>query len=292
MSNAQDNLKAAAAKIAVTDFLAYKDYLQAVYKATKKHLGHYSYLQFAEDLGFSRTNVIHLIATGKRKLTNKASQRLVEALGLSGIQRRYFETLVNYQNAQKLADREALFAQLVHIKSKTLKSGLTEAQLEFFQDWYCPIILEMMRLPDFCSDAHWLAEQLRPRIRPEQARRALDLLERLGLARFDASKRRHVPSSEQFTTGDEIASIAVVRYHQKMIELGRESITSFEEFERDVSSVTISVSEASAARIKSEIQSFRKKIMAIADEDADGDRVRQLNIQFFPVTVRKKGGTL
>ena len=53
---------------------------------------------------------------------------------------------------------------------------------------------------------------------------------------------------------------------------------------RDVSAVTVCVSEAAARRMKAEVQAFRKKILAIADEVKDGDEVYQLNMQLFPLT--------
>lgn len=273
--------------VRVTDFVSHKDYLQAIFTVVKAEQRRYSYLQFAEDLGFSKTNVMHLIINGRRPLTSKAGARIIKALNLSGVHKRYFETLVNYANADKSTDRELLFQELLALKNKTLKSALAQNQLEFFQEWFYPVIFEMLRRPDFASDGQWIASQLRPRVRPEQARRALDLLETLGLARYDAEKRRHVPVSQQLTTGAEIASLAVTRYHQRMIDLGKEAVTNIDEQERDISAITICVSAEMAAKIKREVQEFRRKILALADEDPAPDRVHQLNIQFFPVTGKR-----
>ena len=173
------------------------------------------------------------------------------------------------------------------MKNRTLNSLLEQAQLAFFQEWYHPVIYEMMRLPDFSSDPYEIAERIKPRIRPEQARKSLELLEKLGLAKYQEVQKRHVATSQQVTTGDEIASIAVVRYHQRMIELAKESITSFEEIERDISAITIAISTETAEKIKHEIQVFRKKMMALADESQETQQVYQLNFQFFPVSVKK-----
>ena len=270
--------------VKVTDHLDYRDYLRAVYTWLKGHQERYSYLQFADDLGFSKTNVMHLIVVGKRPLTSKAADRVVQALELRGIERRYLETLVAYSNSRKPTEREELFQELITIKNRTLKSALEKSQLEYFSEWYHPIIREMMLLPEFSSDPDWLAAKVTPRIRPEQARKSIELLEKLGLAQFDAKKRRHVQTANQITTGDEISSLAVIRYHQRMIELGKESITAIDELERDISAITVSISPETAQKMKREIQAFRKRLLAMADEGKDPNAVYQLNLQFFPIT--------
>ena len=286
MNEIQAAIKNAVDSLLVTDHLAYKDYLQAIYVLVKKQLRSYSYLQFAADLGFPRSNVIHLMICGRRKLTSKAAVRIVDSLQLSGIQKNYFETLIRYENSINPDERKDFFQALLLMKNQTVKSALAQSQMTFFHEWYHPVIYEMMRFPDFSSDPYSIAERIKPRIRPEQARKSLDLLEKLGLAVFDGVARRHVPTSNQVTTGDEIASIAIVRYHQRMIDLGKEAITSFGEAERDISAIAIAVSSDTGARIKSEIQAFRKRILTLADEARDTQRVYQMNIQFFPVSTK------
>ena len=72
-------MKEAAVEAHPAEYLHYRDYLREVYKRVKAELSSYSWLQFAEDLGFSRTNVIHLVIQGKRPLSAKAAEKVVEA---------------------------------------------------------------------------------------------------------------------------------------------------------------------------------------------------------------------
>jgi len=276
-----------ATEVSVVAFLHYREYLQAVYFALKKGMERYSYLAFAEDLGFSRTNVIHLVISGKRPLTVKGAQRAAEALGLKGLERRYLETLVRYNNSRQSTEREELFQELLAMKNRTLKSALDKAQLEFFSEWYHPVIREMMLMPSFKADPEWIAATVFPRIRPEQARKSLELLEHLGLARLDNATHRYVAVSSQVSTGDEVMSMAVARYHQRTIDLGKETITLVNEHERDISAITVCVSAEMAERMKREVQEFRKRLLAMAEEARAVDRVYQLNLQLFPVTRRK-----
>lgn len=277
-------LKAAAEAAPPTGFLEYRDFLAAAYTWLKKNLERYSYLQFAGDLGFGRTNVVHLIIQGKRPLSPKAAEKIAVAMSLGQLEKEYLLTLVRYQNARSPRQRDELFDAIHAIKNRLLKTELDRSQLEYFSEWFHPVIREMTFMKEFKSDPDWIAAKIFPRIRPEQARKSLALLESLNLVRFDAQRGRHVPTTARVSTGDEVASIAVIRYHQQSIALGREAITSVQEDRRDVSAVTVCVSEAVAHRMKAEVQAFRKKILALADEVKDGDQVYQLNMQLYPLT--------
>ncbi len=271
-------------------FLNYQDYLKELYTNCKLLFGKYSYLSLANDLGFSSTNVIHLMVQGKRPLTLKSAVKIAEALGLVGKERLYFEAVVQYQNERDVRMRESLFKKIIAMRSEVLDGDLEKARLEFFSEWYHPAIYELIALEDFQGDSKWIADRLQHRIRPEQARKSLQLLELLGLISQDSVTGKYVVHAYSLTTGDEVASIGVVRYHQKMIDLGRESITRVDESERDVGAITVSVSTECFERIKEEIQSFRKKMLAIADESQSKDAVYQMNIQFFPLTKKLQGG--
>jgi len=277
-------LKSAATAISPTGFLEYRDYLSALYHWLKNNLDRYSYVQFASDLGFGKTNVAHLIIQGKRPLSVKAAERIAASIELGALDKEYLVTLVRYQNARSPRQREELFDAIHALKNRLLKSSLDRSQLEYFSEWYHPVIREMTFMTEFDSDPDWIAAKIFPRIRPEQARKSLALLESLNLIRFDGALNRHVPTAARVSTGDEVASIAVIRYHQQSIALGRDAMTSVSEDRRDISAVTVCVSEAMAQRMKVEVQAFRKKILAMADEVKKGDQVYQLNIQLYPLT--------
>lgn len=280
---------AIARRLSVSRYLDYKDYLEALYKALKQELDSYSYLSFAEDLGFSKTNVVHLMIKGKRPLSSKAAHKVADILDLKGNERKYFEDLVAYQNSRDSQERETIFQEMLAIKAKEVKAeDELLAQLEFFTEWYHSAIYELSFTKQFTSDPKELASQLAPRIRPEQARRSLELLERLGLLAKSPESDNYAPTKGRISTGDEIASMAITRYHQRMIEMGKESLTSVDSPLRDISSISIAIPVAMVPELKKEISQFRKKLLSLASETKDPDTVYQMNVQLFPLT-RKKG---
>ncbi len=279
------------AAVKPTKYLDYRDYLRGLYRFLKAELKSYSYVSFAEDFGFSKTNVMHLVIQGKRPLTGKAAQKIAETLSLAGVDRQYFECLVDYQNERDPKEREELFRKLLAMKGKTLESKEARAQLEFFSEWFHPAIYEMVRLPDFSADPKWIADRLQVRVRPEQVRKSLQLLESLHLIIYNHKLERYETTESHITTGDEVASVAVVRYHQALIDMGKESITRVTEKERDISAITVAVSMDVARKMKEEISVFRKKMLALAEESEQGEAVYQMNIQLFPLTKVSNNGS-
>ncbi|MEN9825775.1 MAG: hypothetical protein RI953_1520 [Pseudomonadota bacterium] len=270
-------------------YLEYSSFLEDVYQWIKSHIKHYSYITFADDLGYSKTNVIHLIIRGKRRLSPKGVDRITDALNVRGTERLYLETLVRYQNARLSSDREAFFSRLMELKAKNLSSSLEQNQLEYYSEWFHPVIRELVGMPGFNPDPHWIVKHIEPRVLPEQARKSLALLQELSLVKRSEDGESFELTSQHISTGDEIASHAVVRFHQRTIEIGRESVTNFDHTERNVSSVTMACSQEMFDKIAEEIATFRKRILELADQDSSPDRVYQLNIQFFPFTRKIKG---
>jgi uncharacterized protein (TIGR02147 family) len=58
----------------------------------------------------------------------------------------------------------------------------------------------------------------------------------------------------------------------------------------NLSSVSFSISEKDFEAIQDEVRQCRRKIMEIAKNSTDPDRVYQLNVQLFPLTEWYKGG--
>ncbi|NRA64807.1 MAG: TIGR02147 family protein [Pseudobacteriovorax sp.] len=269
----------------VTNYLDYRTYLSDMYSYLKSNSGKYSYLQMSDDFGFSRTNVLHLIIKGKRPLTEKSAEKILFNLPLDAAEKRYFKLLVAYQAAKGNSARDNLFEKLMKIKSKKLSSSFANIQLDFFQEWYHVVIYEMCAIEQVEKNPEIICHFLKPNIRPEQARKSLELLENLNLIEKTEEGNNWKQTTSHISTGDEIASLAVVSYHQNMIDLGKLSITEVSENLRDISSVCMAIPSTMVGSIKNEISQFRKKILALTESKTKNDaEVYHMNIQFFPST--------
>ncbi len=271
-----------------SSFLDYKNYLATLFALLKKHTEGYSYMKFAEDLGFSATNVLSHIIQGRRPLTTKSAEVIARSLNLRGVERLYFFTLVDYINAKVPDDKDGHFKKICDLKKEVLAAPIEKEALSYFSEWYHPVIGEMTRLPTFESDPHWIAKNLVAPIRPAQVEKSLDLLENLGIIAFDEGQNRHIRCDRNIATGHEAQEMAVASFHQEMINIGRQSISKVEQEHRDVSAVTVCISKDGIKKIKAMIHEFQLLLLAEEERCQEAEQVYQVNIQFFPLTKIKK----
>lgn len=272
----------ASSKVLPTSYLDYKPYLSSLFGAIKRDLGKYTYHQFAEDLGFAPTNIAHQFIRGHRKLSLKAAKTIVKSLELKGAERRYFEYMVDYCNVANPQKREELFQKMLQEKAQILSSEQDKAWLDYLSEWYHPVIRELVGLAGFQSDPQWISDQIQPRIRPEQAKKSLELLETLGFIRFDAESHQFRQTQKELSTGHEVRGIGFTRYHQKMIEMGRESLANIPARWRDISATTFSVDEQTFRKIKSLVHEFNARVLSEVRDCPNPDRIFQMNVQLFP----------
>lgn len=261
-------------------------FLKDIFSFLKESLKKYSFTEYSKDLGFSASNVVYLYVQGNRPLTVKAAATIAKSLELSSFEAKYFNTLIQYENCKNPVKRELMLQNLISIKRSTQISHLNKIQLRFFDEWYHPIIREMISLPNFKNDPHWIAAQIIPNIRPKQAADSLKLLQELNLIEFSDAENKFRVTEKNLSTGDEIASLSIVRYFQHMIDLGKESITAIDESERDVSAIVVSLDRPTFESVKKEVQLFRKRILKMCESVQNPEFITQLNMQFFPVSVK------
>lgn len=274
----------AAQEVRPSGFLDVRAFLESLYNFLKQANGQYSYLRFAEDLGSKATTVMHQIVRGYRPLTGKAGLKIAKALGLSGLEKRYFLTLVDYCSARGTAKREELFERLLTIKNESLPDDFDKDCLAFYSEWYHPVVRELVATPGFKADPAWIAKRIQPNIRPEQARQSLELLQRLELVSPDPETKKLVQTKTRMSTGHRVKGMALLSYHQQMILLARDALTRVEGRRRDISAITVNVDEATAQRLKSLIHAFQLQLLDEAEKAGVGDQVYQVNIQLFPFT--------
>ena len=284
MALTKSELQKFAKKTSPSQYMAYREFLAELFRQAKAADESLTYARFAELLGFPPSNVIDHIIKGRRPLSLKNAGRIAESLRLSAKEQKYLFALVEYLHATSIAKREAALSRVFDIKEKVLPDKLSKLELEYFTAWYHPVIGEMTRLPEFESDPQWIADHVRPRIRPEQARRSLELLERLGIIVYDKKRERYVRTAKDPSTGPETTGHAVRGYHEEMLEVAKFSLTEVVSEGRDVSALTLCLDAAAAAKIKDIIRKLQREALGIEGEVQEPTQVYQVNVQLFPTT--------
>lgn len=260
----------------------YRSYLRDLYAHYKRTKPHFSYRYFSRKAGFRSPNFLKLVIEGKRNLSPESVEKVAKALKLGRKEAEFFRVLVCLNQARTVGEKKAYAEQLMQFRPFRYIHPLRQDQFRYYAEWYNVAIRELVLLPGFSEDPAWIARHLLPPVSPPQAKRAVERLLQLGLLKRDESGRL-VQTDAFLSTGDEVTSTSVADYHRTMIQKGAEALDRFSGPARDVSSVTMALSESSFREIKALIQRFRKELLAIADQDRDPEGVYQVNFQLFPL---------
>jgi uncharacterized protein (TIGR02147 family) len=271
-------IKDVAAKLDLFAFEKWEAFVEAVYAELKKIDKDYSYKLFTEQLGFGKCNAMYLLVNGYRPLTKKGGERLIEGLGLSGKRRRYFLALVGAGAAKSAADQEKCVQALVDLKRESAADELDQDQIEFFSHWHHAVILETLGLHSASDDPHWLQENIWPRLSTAVIEESLQFLLRAGFLMKDRKKGRLVPVGD-VVTARKVYGMAMVSYHQQLLDIGKRAIIEKTVEERDITSLTLAVSAADYETIVEQINALREKLAAMARETKASDSVVHINIQ-------------
>jgi len=274
-------------EVTVFEYDNYRAYLKDLYGFYKKTKPQFSYRYFSQKAGFRSPNFLKLVIEGKRNLSPESIERFTSALKLNKKETEFFRILVHLNQARTIGEKKLYAEQLMQFRSFRYIHPLRQDQYRYYAEWYNIPIRELTILSDFSEDPGWIARSLLPPISPQQAQKALDLLLQLGLLERDESGRL-VQADAFISTGDEVTSTSVANYHREMIQKGSEALDRFPGPDRDISSVTMALSDKGFQEIKSLIQKFRKELLAIADQDQRPEGVYQINFQLFPLAKRAK----
>jgi uncharacterized protein (TIGR02147 family) len=270
-------------------FADYRRYLAAYYDYAKAEQYGFSFRVFSRRAKIRSSNYLRLVIDGERNLTRDMAGRFAEACELLGPAREFFCELVEYCQGKTAQERSRMYERLARYRPFREARRLESAQAEYHSHWYLPAIRELVRRADFSSDPKWIAKQLRPAISAARAKRALELLCKLGLLEQD-SEGRLVQTSEIITTGPGPLGHHIFNYHHMMLERAAEALDSLPREERDLSCLTLCVSQAKLAELKERVRSFRQELLRTAELDNSPERVVQINFQVFPLSIAAEPG--
>lgn len=267
----------------IYEYMDYRLYLKDVLAWKKKENPSFSHRMILSKMKVSSSGFLCNVINSKSNLTIKHIEQLSSILRLSTIEANYFKLLLYFSKAKTLSEKNDFFQQIIKYRKRKNKF-LKDEYLTLFSKWYYPVIRELITYVEFNGDFSLLARKVEPPIRAYEAKEAVKTLLELGLIEVD-SKGLYQQSETSLTTGDEVKSLHVANYQMKMIDLSKRAIEKVSPEKRDISGVTLSISQGKFELLKQEFQKFRKKIVQIAvDDDIISDKVVRCNLQLFPLS--------
>lgn len=272
------------------DIFTYTDYrtfLADYYCCHKAENPAFSYQLLSDKAGFSNRGFLFNVITGKKNLSQSSAVRLSQALRLNSKEADYFENLVSFNQAKNLKERNYFFDKLNAIKSNrqgaaTIRETRKD-QYAFYAAWYISAIRSLIDMHNIKDDYGWLAKSVYPPIKPKEAKRAVALLESLGMIQKQNGGFYKV-TDKTITAGKEIVRLGVQNFHLQTAELAKRALQELPKDKRNISGLTLGISKTAYDNMCKEIMAFQSKLLAMAEADKEAGNVYQLNFHFFPVS--------
>ena len=273
--------------VSLFDYLDYRQFLRALFDEKKRENIGFSHRSLMEKLSLQAPGHMLFIMQGKRRLTTAIALRLASYLKFSKRESRYLLALIRYSDAKTPAEKQYAFEELMQLRQHS-SSLVMPGNYRFYEKWYYSVVRAVLDVERISDDYQRLAALLRPAITASQAREAVELLLELGMIGRDETGTLR-PTLSAISTGDAWQGAVIHNLQRQFIELSKESLDRFDKKERDVSNLTVTVSDQTYDLIKKKVGELRSQIMAMACADTAPDKVLQVNIQLFPLTEPKKG---
>jgi uncharacterized protein (TIGR02147 family) len=270
----------------IFDYTDHRLFLRDAYQA--KHAKDYSFSHrhIVACLGVKSVAVFQHFLTGRNVISDKHVKQLAAIFELNKKEAEFFELLVRFNQATKAPERRDLLSELSGFV-RANQNLVKPLQYAFYDQWYYSAVRAALSYYDFKGDYAELASLFNPPVTMTQARHTLRLLEDLGLVRRDSDGFPR-PTTQLITTGNQADAVALSKHLIQMLDLARGALDNVPREHRELSSITLSLSEQTLELVRKEITRCRYRLLDLVRKDPSPDRVYQASFQIFPLTKLKK----
>ncbi len=268
--------------ISVFEYLNYRDYLKDVFEYLRVNDQNFTLKLVQYELGASSNGFVPNVLAGRKNLTHAHIPKLSTFLKHKKNESRYFEALVYFTRSKTSEEKEGYFKTMISLKKLKFKT-IDDSCLSLFSHWYYVFIRGALGIQPFYGNFAALGRKLIPAISEAQVRDAIDFLLAQGFIK-KGGENGYTLTEPVITTGDEVTSMFLMSYHRTMLDNSKFALDHVAPEERDMSIVSLSLTDSAFAEVKSELQLLRKKIMKLAETCDSPDKMYTMNMQLFPVT--------
>jgi uncharacterized protein (TIGR02147 family) len=263
-------------------YFDYRQYLHDAYAERRKENPNFSYRYIASKVGFSSPGFFANVLKGKKDISLKLALKFAELFKLGRKEKEYFEALILFNKATGASEKKDYLDRLLALRGSHVKK-VEAHQYEYFEKWYYTAVREALALKPFRGDFRSLAGMINPTITVQEAKKSVELLERLGLIRkgADGSYER---TDAVISAGDEISKVLINAYQYQAMDLAKHALDNLPSGTRNFSTLTLSISGSTYSAMIEELRSFRRRLLEMAQKSENVDRVYQMNFHVFPLT--------
>jgi len=272
----------------IWEYTDYRLWLTEHFRVNKILNPRYSYGVLARKAGFLARDFLLRVMRGDRQLGEESAQRLAQSLNLDRRERAYFLSLVDYNQARKADQREIAWGKLQHALAQSRDASaprlLTDIHREVLGSWHHLAIRSWLEMNPDPGDWELLGKRLRPNRSAAVVRRSVQLLEKGCLVEKRPDGLWHA-TEKSIATSPEVTRPAMRRFHHDCLGLAQTSLEDVPANQRNITGLTLGISERGYRLVCERIASLHKEVMQLAEIDADADRIYQLTLALFPLTM-------
>ncbi len=273
------------------DVLQYEDfrrYLKDWYRWMKEVHPGFSYRTFSKWAGFKSPNQLLLVVNGERNITSATMGIFTKVLKLNRREKRYFEILVNLNQADTPEAKANYVVEMANYFKK-YKDNLKQSQYEYLIKWYYPVIRELVTTKQFRNDRRTISRTIGHNVSPLHVDDAIGKLIGMGLLTEDAGGCLK-QADAIVTTGPETQAAASYFYHDQMMRLALDALRTQMPDERNFSAITMALRREDVQEIAQILNDCRRQILSYLESrgKVEDDHVYQLNLQLFRVTQERR----
>jgi uncharacterized protein (TIGR02147 family) len=267
---------------------SYRDFLKTAIEARCARNRNYSLRAFAQAVGISPSHLSRVL-NGLKELSPESASRIAAELDLSGSETEHFLDLVSLRTAGAHT-KKLLLDRIQNRESAGAKKTLEMEAFRVIADWYHLALFELTKAKKFKSDPLWMAGKLG--ISVTEVKAALVRLEALEMIRVREDGRVEPLEGFDVQTSDDVASIAIKKHHEQMLQKTAEAVRAQSVLERELQGVNFAFDPRKTKEAKKMIREFAERFEE-KFKPGGGEDVYHLGVQFFRLTRKEKTeGTL
>lgn len=268
----------------VIEYEDFRRFMQDFYDE-RKRTSAFSWREFAKLAGFSSPTFLKLVCEGKSGLSQVGVERVASAMGLAGFELVYFRALVLFGQAKKDEDKKRAYAEMQEIAKAHKVRVLDSATFKFYESWKYPVLRELASMMPGAKPLT-LARMCHQEISAMEVRDVLHDLVKMGLLKkIDDDVYEQAEKSLEGSA--EALPVAIRSMHKDMARFAEAAIDQFSKDERNITGVTMGLTQATYERVVQILGDCRRQIVDVVSADEGADQVYRLNLQLFPLTAKK-----
>lgn len=265
----------------VFTYLDYRAYLKDVFRMRKESEPGFSVRSFARKAGMPPTSatLVSKVILGKRGLNPGLLFKFAKALDLKGDVLRYFEIMVQFNQAKETDVKNHFFAELSKFRTHQAKHLATD-QFSIYDKWYYQVLRAYFGIHRDQNNPVTIGREIFPPLSPSDVEQAIRTL-------LDAKLIRRKANGYTVTEPHIVLPLGTgtkpsKAHIRQMTQLSLELLDEVPADSREYNSLTMYLSKGCFENIRDRIRSFREELKVLLDNDNGEDRIYTLSMQLFP----------